>query len=341
MHSLSLSIIVPVYQVEKYIRSCLESIFGQGLNDEDFEVIIVNDGTKDRSMEIIQDIVSQHKNVTIINQENKGLSVARNVGIATAKGEYILMPDSDDLLVDNSLKPLLNKAIETQADLVVADFVIMNDLEINTMPRPFSIRSLPDFVEKTGRQMLLQDLDPYHCFVWRTLYRRLFLLHNSISFVPGIRYQDVPFTHECYIRAGKCLKSPILLNIYRRGHESATSTFDINRARDYSVAIAKTWELTLLPSLSQADLKKLKDDIYTSFSSMLRHTCHRIKEPSERIKIIDFLKQEIPNLRFDYGKKQFISYIFRKSPHTFIRLYYVYIVIIENILLPFYYHHIK
>lgn len=74
-------------------------------------------------MEMIADIIQQHKNITVVNQENQGLSMARNNGIAIAKGEYILLPDSDDLLVPNSLKPLLKKALETKADMVVADFI--------------------------------------------------------------------------------------------------------------------------------------------------------------------------------------------------------------------------
>ena len=73
-----LSIIVPVYKVEKYIRPCIESIFKQGLDDADFEVIIVNDGTPDKSMEIIADIIAAHQNITVINQENQGPSMARN-----------------------------------------------------------------------------------------------------------------------------------------------------------------------------------------------------------------------------------------------------------------------
>ena len=96
---IKLSIIVPVYNVEKYVRPCIESIFKQGLDDADFELIIVNDGTKDHSMEMIADIIQQHNNITVIHQENQSLSVARNNGIAAAKGEYILMPDSDDLLI--------------------------------------------------------------------------------------------------------------------------------------------------------------------------------------------------------------------------------------------------
>ena len=67
-----LSIIIPVYQVENYIRACLESIYRQGMKEDSFEVIVVNDGTKDRSMEVIQDIIKKHSNIIVINQENKG-----------------------------------------------------------------------------------------------------------------------------------------------------------------------------------------------------------------------------------------------------------------------------
>ena len=88
---MDLSIVVPVYNVEKYVRTCIESIFKQGLDEKCFEVIIVNDGSTDRSLEVITDIISQHSNIVVINQENQGLSVARNNGIAAAKGEYILM----------------------------------------------------------------------------------------------------------------------------------------------------------------------------------------------------------------------------------------------------------
>ena len=118
-----LSIIVPVYNMERYIRPCIESIYRQNLDEAVFELIIVNDGTEDRSMEIIQNIVNQHSNITIINQENLSLSVARNNGLAKAKGEYVLMLDSDDLLIDNSLPFLLEKAVASKADLIVADFL--------------------------------------------------------------------------------------------------------------------------------------------------------------------------------------------------------------------------
>ena len=85
------SIIIPVYDVEKYIKKCLDSVFNQTYNN--YEVIVVNDGTKDNSMEIVKNY-----NVITINQKNQGLSMARNNGVKKAKGEYLLFLDSDDYL---------------------------------------------------------------------------------------------------------------------------------------------------------------------------------------------------------------------------------------------------
>ena len=325
---MDLSIIVPVYNVEKYIRPCIESIFKQGLDDADFELIIINDGTKDRSMEVIADIISQHNNITVINQENQGLSVVRNNGIAAAKGDYILMPDSDDLLIENSLKPLLEIAHNSHADLVVADFLSMNDDEIEHTIISQLQQEEFDYKEKTGEELFLQDLDPYHCYVWRTLFRREFLLENNLTFVPGIYIQDVPFTHECYLKAKKCFRTSWLLNIYRKGHESATFSFNPQKAKDFCTAIAKTWELTHLDGLSPQIQNKLREDVYTSFSVMIWITIHKIKRVSERIDIIDSLKRQAPDLWFRNGTKQKLeSYMYRLLPHLYIHLRYYYATI--------------
>ena len=309
---IDLSIIVPVYNVEKYIRSCIESIFKQGLDDASFEVIIVNDGSTDRSMEMIEYIISQHRNITVINQDNKGLSIARNNGIANAKGKYILMPDSDDLLIENSLKPLLEIALESQADLIVADFKSMTDNEIEQTNTSLLQLEMFNYREKTGEELFLEDLNPYHCYVWRTLYRSDFLKENNMSFVPGIYIQDVPFTHECYLKAKKCIRTYWLLNIYRKGHESATFSFNIKKTKDFCTAVAKTWELTHLDGISSKAQNKLREDIYTSFSMIIWIIIHKIDKESDRIEIIDFLKRQAPDLWFRNGVKQELeSYMYR------------------------------
>ena len=104
------SIIIPVYNVEKYIGKCLESVMNQTYKD--YEVIVVNDGTKDNSMDIVKNYP-----VKIIEQENQGLSVARNTGVKKAKGEYIIFLDSDDYIEKDLLKNI-NKSLDNNPDLV-------------------------------------------------------------------------------------------------------------------------------------------------------------------------------------------------------------------------------
>lgn len=321
---MDLSIIIPVYNVERYIRSCIESIFKQGLDENRFEVIIVNDGTQDQSMDMISDIIKQHNNIFVINQENQGLSVARNNGISAAKGEYILMPDSDDLLIENSLHPLLEKALESQADLIVADFLSMTDEEIKNTNTSLIQKKKCNYIEKTGEELFLQDLNPYQCYVWRTLFRRVFLISNNLTFVPGIYIQDMPFTHECYLKANKCIRASWLLNIYRKGHESATYSFNKKKTKDFCIAIAKTWELTQKEGLSINIQNKLREDVYTSFSTVIWIIVHKIEKASDRIAIINFLKQQAPDLWFKNGTKQILrSFLYRYQPHLFIFLQYI------------------
>ena len=150
-NKISLSIIVSIYNVEKNVRACVECIFLQELDEEIFEVILINDGTEDKSMEMISDIISSHSNIIVLNQQNQGLSIARNNGMAIAKGYYILMVDSDDLLIKNSLKPLLAKAIETNVDIVVAEFTEIGSEEVEYhQPTNFNYK------ETNGRQLFLE-----------------------------------------------------------------------------------------------------------------------------------------------------------------------------------------
>ena len=313
---MKLSIIVPVYNVEKYIHACLESIFKQGLDETDFEVIIVNDGTKDRSMEVIEDIISQHTNITVINQENLSLSVARNNGIAAAKGEYILMPDSDDLLVENSIPILLEKAFETNADMVVADFVEMTDEEIAKSPiieqPPLTIK------ERKGEELYLQDLNPGQCYVWRTLYKRSFLKENHITFVPGITCQDIPYTHECYLKSKKSLRISLLLNIYRRGHASATSHFNKKKCMDLCMAVAATWKLRNIEGLSPETRLRLNDNIFVSFTLISYVMLWGESTRSERCEVFNHLNHLIPDLSFSHGIKQkVVTFLYKLSPELY------------------------
>lgn len=331
---IQLSIIFPIYNVEQYVHDSLQSIFQQGIDDSLFEVIIINDGTQDNSMNMVADIVGQHSNIQILHQKNLGLSVARNRGMEKARGEYVLMVDSDDLLIEHSLAPLLSKALSTKVDLIMADFLQMNDNEIEQRNAP--PRDSLELTEKTGKELFIEDLNPRQCYVWRFLYRRAFLMEHHLSFVPGIRFQDIPFTHECLLRAGKCLRTSWLLNIYRCGHPSASSgPYNLKKAHDMCIAIGKTWELNNTESLSTELRVKLCNDIFTSFSLLTCSVVHDMKDSKERIQVIDDLTQQAPKLKFTNGKKQIITtLLLRSMPHTYIRLRWLYGKVFEDRIFP-------
>lgn len=313
-----LSIIIPVYNVEKYVRPCIESLFRQGLNEECFEIIIVNDGTRDRSMEVIADLIQLHSNIIIINQENRGLSIARNNGMARAQGEYIMFIDSDDLLIENSIPKLLEIANEKKPDLVVADYYRMNDddiLKFNGVHQTFQ------YVEKTGEQMLIEDLNPNECYIWRILLKRNFLRYEQISFVPNIRYEDIPFIHEIFIKAKNCIKTNWLLYIYRIGHESITFSFNKNKAMDLCIAIGKTYELRKIDGLSKEILYKLEEDIYTSFSYLFYAMLHSVKSSKDRKEVVCCLCSNVPKLKFRHSLKRRIeSLLLNNAPYLYLRL---------------------
>lgn len=328
-----LSIIVPVYNVEKYVQPCLESIFKQGLDESRFEVIIVNDGTKDRSMEMIADIISQHKNITVIEQENQGLSVARNNGIEAAKGEYIQFLDSDDLLIHHSMGFMLDKAIETKADLIVGDFIKLYDEQITEFNHQSFKQTEGASQEKSGRELFLQDLNPYYCQVWRTLYRREFLNKHQLKFIPSICYEDIPFTHQCYLTAERCVRANWQYIIYRKGQASITSTFTKKKALDYGFAVNKLWSLSKEPGLDDAVRLKIRDDAFVSFS-LLFYVLTSTKSISslEKVSIFIKMKKITPHISFKHGLKQrIVTFLYRRAPLTYITLRIFYARYLQNI----------
>lgn len=174
------SIIIPVYNVEKYIKKCLDSVFSQTFKD--FEVIVVNDGTKDKSMDIVNDY-----NVKIINQVNQGLSEARNNGVKHAKGDYILFIDSDDYINENLLSEL-NKSIINDPDIIrfqVCD--VIDDKEIEYKE--------DDFEEKDGIEAF-KIISKYHYVepAWLYAIKRKYYVENKFKFKKGAYHEDFGLT---------------------------------------------------------------------------------------------------------------------------------------------------
>jgi hypothetical protein len=129
----------------------------------------------------------------------------------------------------------------------------------------------------------------------------------------------VPFTHEAYLKAGKCMRTHWLLNIYRRGHESAaTASFNKKKAHDLCIAIAKTWRLRKMKKLPLSVRQKLDDDIFVSFSLLIYFMLYGVKDFSDRADIFNFLRKRVPKLKFTHGVKQRVtSMMYRFMPHVY------------------------
>ena len=170
------SVIVPVYNVEKYIKKCLDSIFNQSFKD--FEVIVINDGTKDNSMDIVKKY-----DVKIIEQENKGLSEARNAGVKKATGDYIIFIDSDDY-IENDLFKEINKSLDNNPDIVRYQAkLIKDDSTISYNEEAFS--------GLTG-VLAFEKMSKYHYVEPACLYaiKREYYEKNKYSFKKGMYHED-------------------------------------------------------------------------------------------------------------------------------------------------------
>ena len=315
-----LSIIVPVYNVERYIRPCVESIFNQGLDDNDFELILVNDGTRDNSFGIIADIIHVHHNIKILEQKNSGPSFARNNGMKNAIGQYLLFVDSDDLLIDNCIAKLLDIAMGKSADLLIGDYLRLTDEQI--VERKYGISSGNEIAEKSGYELYLENLNPYECYVWRILYKRSFLLNHNIFFTSnGFYYEDIPFVHECYLKVGKCILTNQVIYIYRRGHVSITSSFNVRKAMDLNESIEKLWAFQNLPEITADIRQKIKDNTFVTLSFGLWCVSHNDALLPEWKTIVDDLKRRVPDLWFSHGLKQlFVSTVFRYIPGLYLKI---------------------
>lgn len=319
MNSIKLSIIIPVCNVEKYIGACLESIYRQGLDEEDFEVIVIDDGSADGSMQIVEGIRGSHHNISVIHQENAGPSVSRNSGMEIATGDYVLFVDSDDLLMDGGLSMLLPKAMETAADMVVPDYLRMNDEDIT---KTFDAKlTSSDIVDMSGYNYYVNIYNPAEgSFIWRILYKRSFLNKNNIRLVPGVYYEDIPFLQECYLKADRVIGLHLLYYIYRIRKRSCTYSFTLKNAMDYNTAIANSWDLTRLPHLPEKVRHQQKKNLYLFFNYALDCIIGVFRDPSDRKQIVDDLRKKVPSLSFEGGVgPRVVSVLFRTLPYTYVQ----------------------
>lgn len=176
------SVVVPIYNVEKYIKKCMDSLVNQTL--QEIQIIFVNDGSTDESGNIAKEYASKYPNKIIyLEKENGGLSDARNFGMRYAEGEYIAFLDSDDYVENTMYEEMYNKALQENSDYVECDF----------------LWEYPDKTKKDKRNSYnnkKEMLTNVRVVAWNKLIKREILEKNNISFPKGLRYEDIEFTYK-------------------------------------------------------------------------------------------------------------------------------------------------
>ena len=195
-----LSYIVPVYNVEKYLRCCVESIAEQKVPES--EILLIDDGSTDGSGRLCDELKEAFPDLKVIHQENQGLSVARNTGLRLASGDYILFVDADDRLIPAAAGRLLKYALSWDLDVGVGDFVYVHEggaVTANEKP-PVHFD-----VPVSGRRFFLESMKTRTALkaVWKSIYRRAFLLGNQLYFHPGHNHEDEEWTPRVYLKAAR------------------------------------------------------------------------------------------------------------------------------------------
>lgn len=207
---MDLSIIIPVYNVKEYLKRCFDSINHN--SDFKYEIIFVNDGSTDGSLEIIEEIALKESNVVVISQVNQGLSVARNTGIKNAVGKYFILLDSDDWLNFHKLEKLLSFAEKNELDLLSYRLESFDE-NYNSLglreKHPIQYNKI-----LSGRELLSQGYQPSSSCLF--IYKRDFIIENKLTFYPKISQQDVEFTIRLMTNASRVFFSDeVIYNYYR------------------------------------------------------------------------------------------------------------------------------
>ena len=206
---IKISIIIPVYNTEKYLKKCLDSIINQTLKS--LEIICIDDCSTDNSLHILKEYQLKDNRIKIIEQkENKGQGVARNLGLNIAEGEYIMFLDPDDWLELNALEILYKKSKETNADIIHFNYIEENEKlkssnyknAAKIIKKRFGIKAKNDgfYSLKNSDGSFLYKFEMQ---VWDKIYKKDFILKNNINFAPNKHGEDHLFTIGCLISADK------------------------------------------------------------------------------------------------------------------------------------------
>ena len=199
---MEISVIIPLCNVEKYLARCLDSVINQTFKD--IEIICVDDGSIDNSVTIAEQYAEKDPRISLIYQENKGPSAARNVGLKIARGKYISFVDGDDWIDLNFLEKLHNAAESSNADAACAEVQRPHASGRSPYKLKFKSEQILSTVQEKYRVL---DI-PMRCYIWNKIYRRDELERQNLKFIEGMLFEDIPFTTHFLLNCGKVVTVP-------------------------------------------------------------------------------------------------------------------------------------
>lgn len=276
------SIIVPIYNVEKYLPECLDSILNQTYK-EDYEVILINDGSTDNSLNIINNYKKKFKDCLVISRENRGLLYTRVEGVKKSSGEYILFLDSDDYLPKNTLEIYQNQIKVYDYDIIRGNYakVINGKVENNLDFKNEDIINYDNFFEKYYQILLTSTIFNN---VWRQVIKKDIINVEEINTSVSMG-EDIEFNQSCYKNANKIRIIPSVLYYYRKNNNSMTKDFSINRLEKNINDLNMVYD-TILRNLRKYQNNMLLKLGYSSYLKLMNYYCYMLIDNSkDKVKI--------------------------------------------------------
>jgi glycosyltransferase involved in cell wall biosynthesis len=276
---LRLSIIVPVYNVRDSLFRCVQSLISQDIPSDEYEIILINDGSTDDSVLIAQRLVSESVNVKLINQENRGLSGARNTGIENASGKYIWFIDSDDYIVKNCLNQMLNEVDKYDVDV----FAFLLDVrhKDSRFSSDGSVQKFPLYKVMTGKFAMLNGFIP--CSSCSYFFYRGFINKNALTFTIGITHQDVEFMTRVMSLANRVVFTNHKPYIYDYNPNSLSKSKTIEKRKKFLLDNVQVSYCIKEFACRQSDLnlrkhlnKRANSIVFGLFWSIMTDKCNHI-----------------------------------------------------------------
>lgn len=295
------TIIIPVYNVEKYIKKCLVSVINQTYKN--IEILVVNDGTKDNSVEVIKKIIKEtsDERIKLLEKENGGLSSARNYGLNHASGKYIMFVDSDDTINPYMVEKMVDKIEKYGLDMVETNFCYLYE-------QTKKIENVSGTMYDNKKEFLAKG----RVLVSNKIFRRNIIEKNKLRFQEGVYYEDIGFTNKYILNSKKIGFIDYVGYNYLQRKNSITGSNNFKGKLDIINVFENLIEYYIKNNFYEEYYNELEYLITriilgSSFKRMLKINVRTKKEKEEKIKYIEktysFLIEKFPN----YKKNKYLN----------------------------------